>query len=85
MSTRVVRSMRDFIRHGMGVEVECRCGHTDTLDATAVLRRFEAKGWYLGLNDGFSMGSPYTHFYCSKCWRCGRGKVRPVRIGPGMR
>ena len=85
MSTRVVRSMADFLRHGLDVEVECACGHRAALDADEVYRIFSKNRWYMGLNDGFSMGSPYSHFFCTRCWAAGKDKVRPKHIGPRYR
>lgn len=73
--------MRDFVRHRMEVEVECACGHLAALDAREVYGRFSAGGWSTALPSGF-LDSPYRHFYCTACRAAGRGKRRPVRIGP---
>ena len=72
--------MRDFDRHRMDIEVVCACGHSAVLPRGPVVARFEAEGWYMGLNDGWPFGSPYTHFCCTRCRR-----KAAVRIGPGMR
>jgi hypothetical protein len=77
--------MHDFLRHRMDVELECRCGHKATLDARMVSDRFDRNKWYTGLGDGYSMGAPHTHFYCTRCYARGRGKVRPTHIGPWER
>lgn len=85
MSTRVVRCLKDFVRHGMSVEVVCKCGHYGLLDPRWVCDRFDRKGWHTGLTGATWLDSPYMHFFCSKCFLRTRRIVRPVRIGPGYR
>jgi len=77
MSTRTVRSLPDFIRHRMDVEVACACGHKAVFSARQLYDEFAFQGWSMSLS-GFG-DSMFRHFRCTKC-----GK-RPVRIGPGGR
>jgi hypothetical protein len=69
MSTRTVKSLDDFYRHGFDIDLECKCGHT------AVVRKFMEKDWSTSLMGGF-LDSPFRHFKCSVCGS------RPTRIGP---
>lgn len=85
MSTRVVRCLTDFIRHGMSIEVACRCGHVARLDPHWVCDRFATKGWSTSLTGAVWLASAHAHFFCSKCLLYRRAIVRPVRIGPGYR
>jgi hypothetical protein len=85
MSTRLVRTIGDFMRHGLDVDLECSCGHKAALDARRVFAHFKARGWYMGLHDGYGLGNPYSRFYCSVCRDAGRGKCRPKHIGPHYR
>lgn len=73
MSTRQVRSMADFSRFGLDIELACDCGHKTVLPYRPVLRRFMDEGWPKGL------GSAAKHFRCRKCGD------RPERIGPAYR
>lgn len=77
MSTRVVRSINDFLRHGMDVEVECRCGHKAVLDAHAVAARFAERGWSRSLEGACWLPSAHAHFRCSRCRRKGAAHVGP--------
>lgn len=85
MSTRVVRSLEDFVRHRMGIEVVCGCGHRAVLEAGWVLAWFREKGWSTSLAGAVWFADAYARFYCLKCFTRRRGKVRPARIGPGER
>lgn len=73
MSTKVVRSMKDFIRHGMEVQVTCYCGYSARLNARDVVARFQRNGW--------SMHVDWSHhrFRCSVC-----GSTAQY-VGPGYR
>lgn len=70
MSTRQIRSLHDFARHGRDIELACACGHRAVLPHRAVIARFSRQGWPIGL------GSALRRFRCSKCGG------RPERIGP---
>lgn len=85
MSTRIVRSLEDFSRHRMNIEVVCRCGHRAVLETGWVLARFREKGWSTSLGGAVWFADAYARFFCSKCYARGRGVVRPARIGPGER
>ena len=85
MSTKVVRSLTDFLRHGYDIDVECRCGHSAILNARAVHSRFSQKGWSMSLEGAAWLPSVHARFYCTSCWAAGRGKVRPKHIGPKYR
>jgi len=73
VSTRQIRSLHDFARHGRDIEIACACGHTAVLEHRAVIARFSGKGWPIGL------GSALRRFRCSRCG------AQPERIGPGER
>lgn len=73
MSTRVVRSISDFLRHGLDVDVECYCGHKNTLDARRVYDWFRAKGHSMHLE--WALG----RFRCTRCGSAAR------HIGPRYR
>lgn len=77
MSTRVVRSLADFIRHGFDVDVACECGHKATLDAHEVYRIFEAKGWSTSMEGACWLPSVQARFRCVKCGRVGAKQVGP--------
>lgn len=77
--------MDDFARHRMDIEVRCRCGHYAVLPRGPVLARFDRMGWSTSLEGACWLPSAHARFFCTVCRAKGRGKVRPVRIGPGQR
>lgn len=85
MSTRVVRCLQDFVRHGYPIDVDCPNGHSNTLDARTVLAWFTDRGLSTSLYGSFLSGGPYARFYCARCLALGRGVVRPKHIGPKYR
>lgn len=85
MSARVFRDIRDFARHRQDVELECELGHVGVVPWREVVGRFSAMGWSGTLAGAVWLPSAHRRFYCSRCRAMGRGKRRPVRIGPGER
>jgi hypothetical protein len=70
VSTRTVKSIKDFARHRMPIELVCYCGHVATLPFLPVVQRFVEKGWPVGLE--MAMGY----------FRCRRRGSSPRHIGP---
>lgn len=63
MGSKRFRSIRDFVRHGIALELRCRCGHGAELDARHVYRQFTARSWPVGIEVAGS------HFRCCACNR----------------
>jgi hypothetical protein len=70
MSTRVIRSLHDFSRHRMDIEIQCGCGRKAVLPYLPVMQRFAEKRWPIAL------GLARRRFRCTEC-----GSV-PRSIGP---
>ncbi len=70
MSTRVIRTISDFSRHRIDIDVRCYCGHAGTLAYGPVVARFIREGWPGGLDAALG------RFRCSMCGS------RPKWIGP---
>ncbi|HYD23826.1 MAG TPA: hypothetical protein VEB68_03450 [Croceibacterium sp.] len=73
MSTRVFRTIHDFVRHRCDIEVTCYCGHRAVLARLEVVARFNREGWPIGLAGAAS------HFRCKACGSC------PANIAPAPR
>jgi hypothetical protein len=61
MSTRHFRSIHDFARFRMDVEVTCYCEHKAVLPVRQVVAAFHRNRWPIGL------GSALGRFRCTKC------------------
>lgn len=61
MSSKIIKSVSDFARFRLDVEVLCRCGHRARLSHVAVTGRFSARGWPKDL------ATAARHFRCSIC------------------
>ena len=70
MGGKIPKTIRDFVRYDMAIEVACRCGHVERLDGRAVFLIFHRRRWPVGL------GSALRRF---RCTRCGG---RACRLGP---
>lgn len=70
MSTKRYHTIDDFMRFGTDIDVECRCGHTETLPYLPICLYFAKKEWNTGL------GAAIKRFKCKKCGG------RPIRLGP---
>ena len=69
-----LRTLRDFMHHGMMVLVLCRsCGHSVELDPTGLTHLFLHRRWNLSLQ------SACARFACSKC-RLKNCDIQPGRL-----
>jgi hypothetical protein len=73
VSTKVFRSLGDFMRFGIDVDVICYCGHKRAFPASVLVSWFSNKGWPMGIH------AALRYFRCSKCGS------RPKCIGPPPR
>jgi hypothetical protein len=70
VSSKIIKSVSDFARFRLDVEVLCSCGHRARLSHITVTSRFSAKRWPKDLSGAA------RHFRCSLCGE------RAISVGP---
>ena len=73
MSSKIIRTIHDFARHGYDIELRCDCGHAAVLPKRDVIMIFSRRNWPIGL------GSARRKFRCTQCG------AMPTGLGPKMR
>jgi len=73
MSTKVFRSIHDFVRFRCNVRIQCRCGHSAVMTGMELAQLFRERRWPIGIDGAVA------HFRCRHCRR------RAVRLVPEAR
>jgi hypothetical protein len=72
VSTKHIKSMKDFSRFNVDIRVICKCGKASVLSYRRVLATFARKGW------SYELESAKSRFRCLGCRR------RASRIEPAF-